>query len=79
MHTNVHFIFIYTLCVYIYLLYVFTIYLVYKVIFFPLNMRQISAGTWKIAVDIGSAIAKEGLWRERKRKTKAVCVCVCSD
>jgi hypothetical protein len=40
-------------------------------------MRQISAGTCKIAVDIGSAIAKEGLWRERKRKTKAVCVCVC--
>ena len=40
-------------------------------------MRQISVGTWKIAVDIGSAIAKEGLWRERETKAVCVCVCVC--
>ena len=70
----IHYVYIY---IYIYLLYVFTIYLVYKVIFFSLSMRQISVGTWKIAVDIGSAIAKEGLWRERLKL--CVCVCVCSD
>ena len=45
-------------------------------------MRQFSVVTWKMAVDIGSAIAKEGLCRERERLelslslSLSLCVCV---
>ena len=73
----VHFIlYINYVYIYIYLLY-YILYTLYIKWFFSLNMRQFSVVTWKIAVDIGSAIAKEGLCRERERETRAVCVCVC--
>lgn len=69
-HTYMHFIYIY-MYVYIYIYYISHIKWL-----FSLNMRQVSVGTWKIAVDVGSAIVNEELWRERLKL--CVCVCMCA-